>query len=96
MDKKELYKLLAVREAQFEKAKERRAVKTILAFAIVFFMLLCLVDKPEGLELLWAAFASVIVAGIYVVVNAIVFGWLFQQSETERKILEDMRKQLSE
>ena len=96
MDKKELYKLLVTREAQFKKAKERRTIKTILAFAIVFFLLLCLVEEPTGIEFVWAAVSAVIVAGIHFVVNAAAFGWLSMKSETERKILDDLRKQLSE
>ena len=96
MDKKELYKLLAAREAQFEKAKIRRAIKTILAFAVVFFLLLCLDEKPSGIEFVWTAVVSVVIAGVYFIVNATVFGWLSMKSETERKILEDLRKQLSE
>ncbi len=96
MDKNELYKLLVVKEAQFEKAKERRAIKTILAFAIGFFLILCLVEEPSGIEFVWTAVTAVIMAGFHVVVNAAVFGWLSLQSETERKILEDLRKQLSE
>ena len=96
MDKKELYKLLVVKEAQFEKAKERRAIKTVLSFAIVFFLILCWVEDPSGIEFVWAAIMAVIMAGIYVVVNAAVFGWLSQQNESERKYLEDLRKKLSE
>ena len=96
MDKSELYKLLAVKEAQFEKAKERRAIKTVFAFAVVFFLILCWIEQPTGIEFIWAAVLSVVTAGIYFVVNAAVFGWLSIQSETERKILDDLRKQLSE
>ena len=96
MDKKELYKLLVVKEAQFEKAKQKRAIKTISAFAAVFFLILCWVEDPSGIEFIWAAILAVITAGIYVIVNAAVFGWLSQQSESERKYLEDLRKKLSE
>ena len=96
MDKKELYRLLAVKEAQFEKAKQRRAIKTVLAFAIVFFLILCWVETPSGIEFLYAAISAVVMAGIYVVVNAAVFGWLAMQSESERRYLDDLRKKLSE
>lgn len=96
MDKNELYKLLVVKEAQFEKAKERRAIKTILAFSIVFFLILCWVAEPSGMEFVILAVSSVIMAVIHVFVNAAIFGWLSMQSESERKYLEDLRKQLSE
>ena len=96
MDKKELYRLLVEKEKQFEKAKERRAIKTILAFAVVFLLILCWVEKPSGMEFIWAAVAAVVMAVVHVFVNATVFGWLSMQSELERKYLEDLRKQLSE
>ena len=96
MDKKELYRLLVEKEAQFEKAKERRAIRTVLAFAIVFFLILCWIESPSGIEFIWTAILAVVIAGIYVVVNAAVFGWLSLQSESERRYLEDLKKQLSE
>jgi hypothetical protein len=96
MDKKELYKLLVIKEKQFEKAKEKRNVITILAFAIVFFVLLCIADKPTGLEYIYAAFAAIVIAAIHFLINGFVFSTLFQASESERAALDYMRKQLSE
>ena len=96
MDKNELYQLLVEKEAQFEKAKERRAIKTIFAFAIIFFLVLCWVETPAGIEFVWTAVSAIVVAGIYFVVNAAVFGWLSLQSESERRYLDALRKQLSE
>lgn len=96
MDKNELYRLIAIKEDQFEKAKERRAIRTIFAFAVVFFLILCWVESPSGIEFLYTAIAAVIAAGIYFVVNAAVFGWLSLQNESERKYLEELRKKLSE
>lgn len=59
MDKKELYKLLIVKESQFEKAKTRRLIKTILAFSLVFFLLFCRIERPSGLDCIGYAFMSV-------------------------------------
>lgn len=96
MDKKELYKLLVIKENQFEKAKERRNSITILAFAAVFFVFLCIAEKPTGLEYIYAAFAAIVIAAIHFLINAAVFGWLSLKSESERRILDDLKKQLSE
>ena len=96
MDKKELYRLLVEKEAQFEKSKQKRAIKTLLAFALVFFLILYWVESPSGIEFVWTAISAVVMAGVYFVVNAAVFGWLSLQSESERRYLEDLRKQLSE
>ena len=96
MDKNELYRLLVTKEAEFEKAKQKRAIKTILAFAIVFFLLLCLDEKPSGIEYVWAAFVAIIMAVIHLLVNAPIFHYLVLQGEAERKYLEELRRQLSE
>jgi uncharacterized membrane protein len=96
MDKKELYTLLSVREKQFDKAREKRLMKTVLSFTIVFFLLLCCLDKPIGLEYIFAAVVAFVMAVIHVLINGAIFGYLSMQSELERKILEDIRKQLSE
>ena len=96
MDKNELYNLLSVREKQFEKAKERRNIKTILAFAALFFILICKYEDITGLDYIAVAVVSIILAGIHFFINAIVFSTLFQASEDERKALDYLRKQLSE
>ena len=94
MDKNELHKHLSEMDAKFEKAKEKRAIKTILVFAIVFFLILCWVEEPSGIEFVWTAVSAVVLAGIHFVVNAAVFGWLALQGESERRYLEDLRKKL--
>ena len=96
MDKNELYKLFVVKDAEFEKAKEKRTVKTILAFAVVFFLILCWVETPSGIEFVWTAISAIIMAAIHFFVNAPIFSYLVLQGEAERQYLEELRKQLSE
>lgn len=96
MDKKELYRLLIEKEAQFERAKGKRAVKTILAYSIAFFLLFCYQLKPSGLDYIGCALISVLVGGVHFIVNAPIYSYLVLQGEAERKYLEDLRKQLSE
>lgn len=94
MDRNELYKHLVETDKKFEKAKEKRAIKTILAFAVVFFIFLCLDEKPSGIEFVLAAVVSVVFSGIYFVVNSLVFGYLALQGDAERKYLEAIKKKL--
>lgn len=94
MDKKELYRLLAEKDAQFEKAKRKRSFKTILAFSIVFFVLFCYQLKPSGLDYIGCALISVLVGGVHFIVNAPIYSYLVLQGEAERKYLEDLRKKL--
>lgn len=96
MNKNELYRLISEKDAQFEKAKERRTIKTILAFAVVFFLILCKFENPSGIEFVWTAVLSIIFAAIHFFVNALIFSHLVLQGEAERKYLEELRRQLSE
>ena len=96
MDKNELYRLIAEKDAEFEKAKTKRLMKTILAYAIAFFLLFCYLKRPSGLDFIGYALISVLVAGVHVWINSPIFSYLVRQGEAERKYLEDLRKQLSE
>ena len=96
MDKNELYRLIAEKDAEFEKAKGKRFRKTVLAYSIVFFLLFCYLNKPSGLDFIGYALLSVLVAVVHVIVNTPVFNYLVLQGEAERRYLEDLRKKLSE
>ena len=96
MDKKELYKEYYELERRFEANKTKRALQTILAFAVVFFVIFYSTDRPTGLEIIGTAVASIVMAGIYFLINATIFGQLASKSNSENKILEDMKKKLRE
>ena len=96
VEKNELCRLLAQKEKEFENAKTRRMIITILVFSAVFFLVLYSAESPTGLEIIGVALASIFLAGLYFFLNAIVFSTLFQKSETEKKVLEFLRKKISE
>lgn len=96
MDKNELYKLLAEREKQVENAKRKRVIVTILAFAIVIFLFWCFDEDPVGFEIIGLFLASIFMAGIHFYINLIVFTPLFQKSESEKHMLDSIRKEISE
>lgn len=83
-------------ERQFEANKTKRAVKTVLAFAVAFFIIWYIIGKPSGLEILGVLVASVFLAVIHVVINGAIFGQLCDANKAENKILEDIRKKLKE
>lgn len=95
MDKNELRKRRCELEKQVESARTKRTIKTILAFSVAYFIVFCLDEKPVGLEILGVLVSSIVAAGIHFWVNAMVFGALFRRGEDERKMLEDIDKQLS-
>lgn len=96
MEKHELYSLLAKKEEEFDKAKGKRSIITIFAFAIAFFCAIFLVEQPTGFEIVGIAFVSIFIAGIHFFVNALVFSILFRKGEAEKKILESIKKEISE
>lgn len=95
MDKNKIRKQIIETEKMIESARRKRNAITIAVFALVFFLIFYLVDKPAGVyEILGVAAVSIVVSAFHFFVNSIVFVTLFQRSETERKIIEEMQKQL--
>lgn len=90
MNKNELWKLYCDTEKQVEKARTKRAIKTIAAFAIVFFLLFYFIEKPTGIEIIGDLLVSIVLAGIYFLVNALIFGQLTRVGEKERQLLADL------
>ena len=96
MDKKDLRKLLHDKEEQFERAKHKRAIKTIFALSVVIFAIMYFVQKPRGIiELSGTFLAAILLAGIDFWIHAIIFTQLCGISESENRMLEDIKKQIS-
>lgn len=96
MDKNELWKLYCKRDKEFEKAKGKRTIITILSFSVVYFIIFYLNGSPTGFDVVGDFLVAVIVAGIHFVINATVFGYLAQKGREETEILESIKKKLSE
>lgn len=97
MDKNELRKHYYELQKRFESNKQKRAIKTILAFAVAFFAVLYMVEKPTGiLEILATIIMSVIWSAVHFFINAFIFGQLCDVSNGENRILEGIKKKLDE
>jgi hypothetical protein len=96
MDKKELQQHYFELQRQFEANKTKRAVKTILAFAVAFFWIGYVREKPTGIEILYSALASIVIAGFHFFINAFISGQLCDVSNGENRILEGIKKKLDE
>ena len=95
MDKKELAKQIYEMEKKAENAQTKRNIITIAIFALVFFLIFCLAEKPTGIyDVLGTAVLSLMVATAHVVINAGIFGRLYEISESERKTIKALREQL--
>jgi hypothetical protein len=96
MNKKELILLINEKEKQVESARLKRSIITILAYAAAIFLLFYLTEKPTGIDVLGDALASIILSGILFLINGTVFRQLYSMSEAENKMLQDLKKRLSE
>lgn len=96
MNRKELQQHYFELQRKFEANKTKRAIKTILAFAVAIFGIWCFADRPTGLEIVGTAFASIFMAGIHFWINSIIFSQLVNVSKAENNILEGIRKKLQE
>ena len=94
--KNELWQLYRQREKEFESAKLKRTVLTILGFTVAYFCVFYIQRQPAGWEIAGEFILALFVAGLHFIVNAAVFGTLVQKGETERKILEDIKKEMDE
>lgn len=83
-------------DKKYEAAKGRRAITSILVFAVAYFVFFWIVDRPVGLDILGTAVAAIFIGGVHFWINTLIFSQLFRLSESENRTLESIRKQLSE
>ena len=96
MDKKDLYELLRSKENEFEKAKGKRAIKTIAALSVVIFAIMYFRERPRSItEIVGMFFGALFLAGIDFWFHAIIFTQLCGVSESENRMLEDIKKRIS-
>lgn len=91
-----LYRLLYERDKEFEAAKGKRTIITILGFAIFYFAVVYAVSKPAGLDIIYALVFAIVFAAVHFLVNATIFLQLFQKGREESERLDAIRRQISE
>lgn len=104
MDKNELYRLIQQKEKEFDRAKLKRFILTVLGYAAVICYLVFGRELKEVsifsldglLEIGGAYLAGVFIAGFFVFFSIPVFHWLFERSAAEKKILKDLEEQLND
>ena len=93
---KRLYRLLYEKDKEFESAKLKRVLLTILGFAVLYFILLFSIWNPTGLDVLAVVGIAIVLAGFHFFVNACVFLPLAQKGRDESEALSAIRKRISE
>lgn len=97
MNKNELYKLLAETEKQADKAEIKRIIITVIGYAIGICYVFCLLGDVTGFANIAGMFLiSIFTSGILLLINSVVYHWLFESRRIERERIEDIKKQISE
>lgn len=91
-----LHRLLYERDQDFEKAKGKRTIVSLLAFTAFYYLIFWLTGSPSGVEYLTNLLLALFIAGVHFWANITIFWQLFHKAEEETKILENIRKQISE
>ena len=91
-----LCRLYIERDKEFESAKAKRSIFTILGYAVAFFLIFWAVCKPQGLDILGFLIAAIVISGIFFLVNATVFGYLSMKGREETEILDSIRRRIKE
>ena len=104
MDREELYRLIRQKEEEYDRAKFKRFILTVLGYGVVFCAVLLWLHSDDIiifslyglLEIGGAYLAGVFIAGFFVTFSTPVFHWLYESAAREKRILEDLKKQLND
>lgn len=100
MDKKErdrLIRLYYERDREFESAKLKRMIITILFFSLLYFLILFQIsDVSDKTDFVPLVFVSLVFGGIHFWVNLTIFSQLSLKGREEREILESIERRIKE
>lgn len=98
MDKNELWKLYWQKDKEFEAAKGKRTILSILLFAVGYFVVIYALSKqPSDWKIIGGILlASIFFAGIHFWINSFIFLYLFQKGREEAEILERIKKRIEQ
>ena len=97
MTKNELWKLYCERDKAFQKAREKRAIYTIIAFTVMYAVLIYIMEKPDSLiEIAGMLVFAIVLSFIHFLVNAMIFGQLSNKSRAEDDTLKAIQKRMDE
>ena len=95
-ERNRLQQLYWQREKEFEAAKGKRTIITILGFALAYFLILYIIEKPTGFDIVSIFVSAMVLAGLHFFVNTLVFMYLFQKGHDESERLKAIQKQISD
>lgn len=99
MDRNELYRLIQQKEKANERNTFKRFIYTVLIHAAILFVILCASYGFTGVGALEfvGALAGCAIAGVLIVsANAAIYGYLAEKNASEKRAIENLKKQLNE
>lgn len=97
MDKYRLYQLIRDLEKEYERNKIKRLIYVVLGYAVFLIQVSYLTGSLRGLplgEVIGEFIGCIFISGIFVWINAIIFGNLQKKGDSENKTLEHYKKEL--
>ena len=84
-------------DKKYDSAKGKRAIKTIIAFAIAYTAIFWIAKHPLApLDILEFFVVSLLLSSIHFLISATVFSQLINMSNREKNYLEEIRKQIAQ
>ena len=97
MNKNELWKLYYERDKEFEKAKGRRSVITIIGFSCFYLWVFYANWQPTNLKGFGAILIFALVVGVlHFWINATIFSYLCNKGRDENEVLKQIKKRIDE
>ena len=93
---KRLYRLLYQKDQEFEKAKLKRTLLTILGFSLFYFVILYSIGNNTLKDIIMEIVISVVLGGFHFFINLCIFAPLCQKGREETSFLDSLRKRISE
>ena len=96
MDKRELERFIWQEEKRIEKARSQRSLKLIAFLSICYFVVLCWINEPHGLELLATIVLSPICGVCHLLINSTIFYPVFSKNTAEDNYIKELKKKLNQ
>lgn len=94
MSRDELWKLLHQKEEEIEKTRQKRGIKLISLFFVLYYLLFFNLEKPSGFGLLGIAIPALILSVIHVIFNSIIFYQVYLRADSEDRLLSEIKKRI--
>lgn len=99
MNRNELWRLIQQKEKEYNRAKAKRYILTVMLYAFVFLAVEFLQGQLAGMDI--AAIGDtfigcVVISAIFVILSVPIFKQLQDCGTRENKILEDLQQQLND